>query len=105
MEAINARREAFYERRPGSNRLPKIRLTSCTRDGWGNLSGPAYKAAVVRQAAPFSRELVRHYCRTENTRDRMLRQVCTALDQLYDSTTRQGPVTHSGNCRDKFGQH
>eukprot|EP00959_Pyramimonas_sp_CCMP1952_P206931 4328553-Pyramimonas_sp.AAC.1 len=62
LEAINARREQFYDARPGSNRLPKIMLTNCTRDGWGNLAGPAYKAAKVRCAAPFFRDVVFHYC-------------------------------------------
>ena len=84
LEAINARREQFYDARPGANRLPKIMLTNCTRDGWGNLAGPAYKAAKVRSAAPFFRELVHHYCSSASQRDRQLRIVVTSLDMMYN---------------------
>ena len=83
LEAINARREQFYDARPGSNRLPKIMITNCTRDGWGNLAGPAYKAAKVRCAAPFFRDVVFHYCGSMSDRDQQLRRVTASLDDLY----------------------
>ena len=83
--AINARREQFYDDRPGSYRLPKIMMSNITRDGWGNLSGPAYKAAKIRGAAPFCSELVHHYCQSGRSQDTQLRAVVTALDDLYDT--------------------
>jgi hypothetical protein len=84
LEAIKARRVSFYAARPGIHKLPKILLTSCTRDGWGNLGGKAYKATKVRTTAPFFKKLVDHYCTSADPRDTNLRTVVTALDNLYD---------------------
>ena len=53
LATINARRLEHYATRPGDHKLPKINMTNITRDNWGNLSGPAYKAAITRAAAPF----------------------------------------------------
>ena len=55
LETTNARRLAHYNARPGAMRLPVIYLNNVTRDGWANLSGPAYKAASMRGPAPFVR--------------------------------------------------
>ena len=85
LAAVNARREKFFDDRPGSNRLPKIYIHNCTRDGWGNLAGPAYKAAKIRGGAQFFRELVHHYCASAAPRDRELRAVVASLDDLYNT--------------------
>ena len=58
-------------------------MTNVTRDGWGNLAGPAFKAANVRASAPFFRDLVEHYCTSEHPRDRNLRSLVAAMDDLY----------------------
>lgn len=83
LERVNEHRAAFYAARPGMHILPKIYAGNVTRDQWGNLSGPAYKAACVRGAAPFFRELVGHYCRSATARDRILNAVVVAVDELY----------------------
>ena len=84
LAVINARREEFYTDNPGAHRLPKIYMGNCTRDGWGNLSGPAYKAAKIRGAAPFFRSLVHSYCTSARPQDREMRNVVAALDDLYN---------------------
>ena len=58
LAAINTLRLLHYRARPGEVVLPKIYQSNITRDGWENLSGPAYKAAITRHAAPLFRELV-----------------------------------------------
>ena len=45
-----------------------------------------------------------HYCRTEYPRDRMLRQVCTALDQLYDEMY-AAPMFPSADVIGRLRQH
>ena len=55
-----------------------------TRDGWGNLSGPPFKAASTRAAAPFFRELVGNFCTSHHGKDRSLNEVVVALDELCD---------------------
>ena len=47
LEAINGIRENLYTNDPGAHRLPNIYMSNCTRDGWANLAGPAYKAANI----------------------------------------------------------
>ncbi len=84
LAAINARRKAFYAPHPGAHRLPTIYLSNVTRDGWGNLAGPAFKATNVLGAAPFFNELVVHYCSSARPRDRTLRELVGALIDLYD---------------------
>lgn len=54
LELVNARRVAFFDAHPGSRRLPKLYINNLTRDGRGNLSSPAFKAATAKHAAPFS---------------------------------------------------
>ena len=83
LREINERRVVHYDGRPGVQRLPKLTLHNVTRDGWGNLSGPAYKAAVTLHASPFFRELVCSTYTSERPRDVCLRALVTSLDELY----------------------
>ena len=83
LAAINTLRLLHYRARPGEVVLPKIYLSNITRDGWGNLSGPAYKAAITRHAAPFFRELVCRYCVGTRATDVCMRSIVVALDDMY----------------------
>jgi hypothetical protein len=83
MATINDRRMNHYDGRPGVARLPKILLANVWHDGWADLHGPAFKAAITRQAAPFFRELVCHYCSSDAPLDECLRLNMSSLDDMY----------------------
>ena len=85
LATINDHRQKFFDDRPGDHKLPKIYMSNCTRDGWGVLAGPAFKAAKTRAGAPFFRSLVHHYCVSASPRDRELRNVVDSLDDLYNA--------------------
>ena len=53
LSVVNGRRFAQYDARPGAQPLPEIKQSNITRDGWGHIAGPVYKAAVTQAAAPF----------------------------------------------------
>ena len=54
LRKIDADRLAHYAGRPGAYRLPKIFWKNVLLDGWANLHGQVFKAAIMRSAAPFS---------------------------------------------------
>ena len=83
LATINDRRLLHYARRPGVSRLPKIFLSNVTADGWADLHGPAFKAAITRQAAPFFDELVCQYCASDEPADVLLRSVAGNLNSIY----------------------
>lgn len=83
LAAINAARDAFYSTRPGLHKLPKIFLKSLRSNGWGDLHGPAFKAAIVRSAAPFIADLVATHCIGDEILDRSLRGVTAKLAEFY----------------------
>ena len=84
LATINARRIAHYARRPGVARLPKVLLGNVYNDGWADLHGPAFKAAITRQAAPFFNELLSHYCSSDEPLDECLRLNMASLDDMYN---------------------
>ena len=53
IDRFNTEMDTWYAARPGSNRLPAIKLSDIRKDGWGELHSPAIKAAMTREAAPF----------------------------------------------------
>lgn len=84
LERVNQLRVEHYDARPGSNRLPEIRATNVVADGWGNLHGPVFKAAIVRSAAPFFSELVHSFCVGNSSRDVCMRKVVSSFAEFYD---------------------
>ena len=54
LDLINRERGSHYADRPGVSKLPAIREDNVTAsDNWGNLHGQVFKAAIMRNAAPF----------------------------------------------------
>ena len=80
---VNEEREHWFSQRPGKIKLPNIRVTNCTNDGWGDLNGPAYKAAITRNAAGFFEYMASTYSTTASPKDRNLRQVTASLTAFY----------------------
>ena len=80
---VNRDRAAHYRERPGTNRLPEVYWKNVLSDGWANLHGPAFKAAIVRSAAPFFAELTAKYCTTDSASDECLRGVTSSLAEYY----------------------
>lgn len=83
LDRINAERQAHYNQRPGVATLPRIMMGNVVQAGWGDLHGPAYKAANTRQASPFFRELVHKFCVSGSPCDQCLRSVVASLDNVY----------------------
>ena len=76
---------AWYERHPGTHRLPRIRKTNLTdSSGWANLNGPTIKAANTRAAAPAFEALTHQFFNGVSERDACLRQVVSMLAEFYD---------------------
>jgi hypothetical protein len=90
LRVINDERQAHYKNRANVGALPKILIASVARDGWGDLTGRAYKAAVTRNASPFFRELVVKWCTSETRVDVCLRSVVSRLDDVYQLLYSQG---------------
>ena len=61
IDRFNTELRAWHDARPGSNRLPYIRLGDITKDGWGDLSGQAIKAAMTRESAAFFADFARRF--------------------------------------------
>ena len=81
---INQERKAHYADRPGTSKLPHIREANVTAaDNWGNLHGPLYKAAIMRNAAPFFRFLVCKYCVGGSRKDVILRSLVCGFADIY----------------------
>ena len=83
LDLVNTDRAEHYKSRPGVATLPKILTHNITSSGWGDLHGPAYKAAVTRQASPCFRALVHKFCTSNSASDCCLRSVVARLDDVY----------------------
>ena len=84
LERVNGERAGFYEPKPGVSRLPMLKEKCFVQSGWGELHGPAFKAAVTRHAVPFFHELVCKYCTAATPRDTCLTQTLASLVKIYD---------------------
>jgi len=85
LRAVHERMVAFYDRRPGSHRLPTLTLANLTNaEGWSCLAGPAIKAANTRAAAPFFAELAMQYCNNDTPQGRDICLVTRSLADMYD---------------------
>ena len=83
LQRLNEERLRWYSGHTSLIRLPRLLLHSCQRDGWAELNGPAYKAAVTRHAAGFFDHLARTFCTSSAARDANLRKVTSALLGFY----------------------
>ena len=82
--AVNAFMAQWYRDRPGSHRLPPLRLGNVrAQDGWADLHGPNIKAANTRSAAPLFRDLVRRYCDGSDEGDASMIIICDGLADYY----------------------
>jgi hypothetical protein len=89
--AINAKREAWYARYPGTHRLPRILKSNLVgADGWADLSGPAIKAANTRAATGFFRSMCHEYFDSGSPLDRVL---CA----LAEDAAKFNDILYSGN--------
>ena len=80
---MNAHLQAHQTGLSGVHRLPELRLSNMTNDGWADLHGPAVKAANTRTAAPCFKKLVMRYYKGETPLERSLRSVVSASDSFY----------------------
>ena len=83
MVAINHWMKIWYEDRPGTIRLPPLRLKNLHKDGWADLHGVAIKAAMTRQAAPLFAEMARHWCTADTREDHLMCEVTSRLEEFY----------------------
>ena len=83
LDRINERMAAFYDRHPGSNRMPALRLVNLVKDGWSDLHGPVVKAANTRGLAPFLVELTNEFHSGADRYDVLVRRAALSLDRFY----------------------
>ena len=83
LQVINDHREAWYAAHPRTHRLPKLLEKNLVNNGWGELAGPAIKAALTRACAPWIRDLCQQYCTSDTDEDRAVLQVTEALVECY----------------------
>ena len=84
LAAVNAWATSWYDARPGSHRLPRIKESHLRIGGWAELHGPNVKAANTRHAAPLFADLARTYLTEITDRDVAARTVAIKLAELYD---------------------
>jgi len=84
---INDERDEWYTRHPGMVRLPKIKEQHLRKaDGWGELHGPAFKAAITRNASGFFLHIAIKLLTSENEHrdfERCMLRVVRSLHKLY----------------------
>ena len=84
LQVINDHRETWYDAvRPRTHRLPKLLEKNLVNNGWGELAGPAIKAALTRACAPWIRDLCQQYCTSYTDEDRAVRQLTEDLVEFY----------------------
>jgi len=80
---VNACMKSWYEDRPGTYRLPRIKMGNLRLDGWYELHGPAIKAANSRHAAPLFAYLARRFCVTQSESDTAVRALTALFEEFY----------------------
>ena len=84
LRAINQRRQEWYAGRAGGgNPMPTILMSSLTSNGWGDLSGPAIKAAMTRDAAPFFEHISEEYLRDGDEQHHLAYTAASRLADYY----------------------
>ena len=91
MDFFNTELKTWYDARPGSNRLPTIRLTDITTDGWGDLHGAAIKAAMTRDSVAFFADFAqRFFSRERSCYEGLIIDLAAQLRDLYVILKGQG---------------
>ena len=100
IDRINAELRSWYDARPGSNRLPSIRISDITKEGWGDLHGPAIKAAMTRQAAPFFADFAQRFFSADRSAyEGHMVDVTRDLDAFYKVFEGQGMFMSPASVR------
>ena len=84
LERFNTFRKDWYDRHDITNRLPKLRLQDLVADGWGELSGPAVKAANTRCAVPMVRDFAVEVFTEAGAPDTEIVALLTDLKEFYE---------------------
>ncbi len=83
---INGFLRQWYAERPGSHRVPPLRLTNVRGpDGWADLHGPTIKAANTRGLAPLVRDLAREQFVSGSREDTAVVALCDGLADFYSA--------------------
>ena len=89
LAVINADRVAYFREHNGS--FPKIRLINIhDANGWANLSGPAFKAAITRNGARFFQQIVEKYFTGED-------ELCTNMRKLIASIVQFNEILYTAD--------
>ena len=85
LATLNAAMREWYSQRPGSHRLPKIRMSNLVdSSGWADLNGPMIKAANSRAAVPMIRDLSYIYLPGDNDRNQCIHKLLDNLTEYYE---------------------
>ena len=100
IDRFNTEMNTWYAARPGSNRLPAIKLSDIRKLGWGELHSPAIKAAMTREAAPFFCDLAeRLYSAAPTPQEASTIQLLRELKAFYEVLASQGMFMSPASVR------
>ena len=83
LQLINNGLKTYYDRHPGTQRLPPLRHSNVYGDGWANLHGPQFKAANTRAAVPAFSSLCHRWFVRGTPEDTSVLMVIDALQEFY----------------------
>ena len=81
---INRSRLQWYRRHPNLIVLPKIKETNLRTDGWGELNGPAFKAAITRTSAGFFKAIAHEFLTSGTEEEACMIRLVDLLHAIYD---------------------
>ena len=108
---INQELVMFQAHHKVEYRLPRLRMSDMTNDGWAELAGPAIKSAMTKAAAPFFEHLSKKYITSGSRRDTSARHVASDLVRFYkimddEPTFFSAPaLAELSNVCSHFGKH
>ena len=83
MKAINKFMKDWYAAHPGHHRLPKLKHANLISNGWGDLHGPAVKAANTRAASGLFAKMAETYLSAENEFEKYMILATKHLHSIY----------------------
>ena len=93
LDSINTKLSNWYEERPGSHRLPTLKLSNLQQTSrWSQLHGRAVKAANTRAAVPFVAELAAEFYSPDDEYGRLSIRCARMLARFYEAVYAAGAV-------------
>ena len=83
LSRINGERLIWQSNHPGEIRLPRIGQNHLRKDGWGDLHGVAFKAAITRNASGFFKHIAEQFLVLQTAEEQCMLRLVTSLHDMY----------------------